>query len=1012
MVKFVLKKLWLSSTGRTISFYDVATDKKGFIRVADYKEYDDDIEALEGATLVSSKYEIKGITYDFQEFQITLKGKKDDKLKIQEIKSSKPSIKTTYKKENDIMEESSTGLTYKIKEEEFSLSHDSYSPFREGIYIDSYLSDIIVESKGFFLSRKTTKLEAEISVLQNFINRSLSSESFIEGIPSSIIATLILEIMKHNITDCQEFYFALPEILFECIEDTKKELKALIDSFGKIMKNDVSVIKDWINYFTFKKSKNNEIKISDENEQLLVLEIIETSDVGNTPSFLSTNFVEYNNLIKQKKTMDALLKKAFYNEQTKIAEFKSEQIETINNILVKKTNVLAVLKTGFGKSLIYQFISLLQPTIVVAIFPINALIDDQLNSLQNDYGFSFVLSNTQIKEAMNKITHKELGKKRLFILSPERLANPLVQKTLKEFSNFIGLMVFDEAHCISEWGHDFRPGYLSSRYLVEKIKKANTNTKILGLTATAAPHIQKDIMRILGIERIGLINIADNSGLYRPELEYHLNNVSVEGKFKKDIAESFINMMHKTTNYKPGIDLGIFFFLKSGGKYSEPSAGLNANYVFNSIASEHPRKKIGLYTGSLKQKQENGEIIKITNIGDLEDADFIFATKAFGMGINLKRCNYVCLAQLPASLEDLYQQAGRVGRMGQKSKVDILYTNNHLIDPTDTKSDYNFFLDNYVDKRNVIPEMVKMLLEEIIDNDFNAMKIDVVKIAKEKSYLLSNPYKNDEIEDHLMFAIAHLMMEFNVIEYFNVEYSGGFGIKYINVFISSDVKSKDNIKNILTNVNKKYSLNNNSKSISDSIDIFYDWYFNKLQEDKVIGFNILRKRLQSLEGKSDGNMTHEITNILIEYYKTKSDSVDVNVQKTFEMLKDGATQKEVNEFIKSFIENDTQDYNEAFSRYSIHDDYKNIVATILYLSHGVEPLVMSTDALLSSKPQDQMILNSKLEYITEIYLENLISDELKEKILDTLSGTDYINAVIYKEKIKMLKSIFGRNNEN
>lgn len=988
------------------------TDQKGFIRVADYKEYNGNVYSLEGATLVSTKYELKGITYDFQKFQIFLKGEKVQVINNVKKETSKSTTKKPIKDlSEEKLEKSGTGLTYRIKEEQFSLSHENYSPFREGIYGDSYIEGVTVEVKGYFLQKKTVALEPEISVIQNYINRSFFSESFTKGTPSAIMATLMLEIIKHNTSGEEEFFFSVPSNLFNFIKDTIEELNEMIDYFGKLMKKNISSIKGEIEHFKFIKSNKTEIKISTEDDQLLVLDVVGVSGAQNTPSFLSTKFVEYNDLVKNKKIMDKLLRMAFYNDQTKITEFKFEQIETINNILVKKTNVLAVLKTGFGKSLIYQFLSLLQPTIVVAIFPINALIDDQLNSLQNDYGFSFVLSNTQIKEAMNKITFKDLGKKRLLILSPERLANPLVQKTLKEFSNFIGLMVFDEAHCISEWGHDFRPGYLSSRYLVEKIKKSNSNTRILGLTATAAPHIQKDIMRILGIEKRGLINIADNSGLHRPELEYHLRNVEAEGKYKYQIAENFIKKMHDVVRQSKNVDLGIFFFLKSCGKFSDPNAGLNANYVFNFLKEELPRKKIGLYTGSLKQKHQNGQSQSISNIGELEDADYIFATKAFGMGINLKRCNYVCLAQLPSSLEDLYQQAGRVGRMGQKSKVDILYTSNHLIDPTDKKSDYNFFLDNYDDKRNVIPNIVETLLMETIDNGFASMKIDAAKIASEKSSLLVKAKKEEEIENHLMFAIAHLMMEFNVIEYFNVEYGGGngFGIKYINVFLNEKIKNQTDIKNALIKVNEKYSLKHKSQTISELIETFYGWYFNKLQEDKVIGFNILRKRLQTLDEKGEGDMTNEITNILVEYYKTKSDSVDINVQQTFDMLKSGATRKEVIDFLKTFIEKETQDYNESFSRYSIHDDYKNIVATILLLSFGIEPLIMSADLLLMTKPSDKNLLELKLELIANSYVEGNLKNEFKKNALALLEDTKYLKSVVYKEKIEMLRSIFKEN---
>ncbi|MCD5383663.1 RecQ family ATP-dependent DNA helicase [candidate division WOR-3 bacterium] len=212
-------------------------------------------------------------------------------------------------------------------------------------------------------------------------------------------------------------------------------------------------------------------------------------------------------------------------QQFRFPSFRAGQSEIIENILEGK-NVLAVMPTGSGKSLTYQILSLLLDGVTVVISPLIALMKDQVDfAYEIKEGWATFI-NSSIPYALQEKRTREIleGKYRLVYIAPERLRSRKFINALK-FMN-ISLLVIDEAHCISFWGHDFRPDYL----YIKEARKRIKNHKILALTATATPNIQDEIIKELNIEKPFKVVL----GFDRPNLKLEvINTPTIKDKYEK-----------------------------------------------------------------------------------------------------------------------------------------------------------------------------------------------------------------------------------------------------------------------------------------------------------------------------------------------------------------------------------------------------------------------------------------------------------------------------------------------
>ena len=349
--------------------------------------------------------------------------------------------------------------------------------------------------------------------------------------------------------------------------------------------------------------------------------------------------------------------------------FKGRQEEIISTLL-SGNDVFVLMPTGGGKSLCYQLPALLSEGTAIVVSPLIALMKNQvdaINGISAEEGVGHVLNSslnkTQTKQVFDDI---KSGKTKLLYVAPESLVKEEYLNFLKEIK--ISFVAIDEAHCISEWGHDFRPEYRNLKLIIDKIAKV----PVIALTATATPKVQDDIQKTLGMNNALVFKDSFN----RPNLYYEIRpKVNVDREIVK-----FINQ-HKGKS-------GIVYCL-SRRKVEEFSQLLQVNGI-NALS----------YHAGLDQKTRVANQDKFL----MEEADVIVATIAFGMGIDKPDVRFVIHYDIPKSLESYYQETGRAGRDGGEGHCLAFY------DPKDIEKLEKFLAQKPVSER----EIGLQLLNEVV----------------------------------------------------------------------------------------------------------------------------------------------------------------------------------------------------------------------------------------------------------------------------------------------------------
>lgn len=321
-------------------------------------------------------------------------------------------------------------------------------------------------------------------------------------------------------------------------------------------------------------------------------------------------------------------------------QLRPSQAEAIKE-LQKGHDIITLMPTGGGKSVCFQIPALLQPGLCIVISPLVSLMQDQVESLQRKGIKAMSLTgHIPFKDLLRQLDNCLYGGYKFLYLSPERLQQELVQERIREMN--INLIAIDEAHCISEWGHDFRPAYREIKIL----RELQPAVPFIALTATATPKVVADIRQNLELTNAKLI-----------QMSFARNNISLLVKNAEDKSYELQKFLQKN----PGVSI---IYVRS----RKLTLSLRDRLKHHGIKAE-------AYHGGMNKDQKQ----KLLQDWQAERFSVMVATNAFGMGIDKANVRNVVHYQLPDSLEAYYQEVGRAGRNGQESAALLLYNPSDIL---------------------------------------------------------------------------------------------------------------------------------------------------------------------------------------------------------------------------------------------------------------------------------------------------------------------------------------------
>ncbi len=347
--------------------------------------------------------------------------------------------------------------------------------------------------------------------------------------------------------------------------------------------------------------------------------------------------------------------------------FRKGQREIIDAILAGE-DVLGIMPTGGGKSICYQIPALIFDNVSIVISPLIALMKDQVDALRVlKIPATFINSTLNIDEAQQRIDDVRRGHYKLLYIAPERFYSAAFMKLISQIK--VSFVAIDEAHCISQWGHDFRPSYLKLKTIINYIG----NPPVAAFTATATKEVREDILKQLDRPSAKIFI----SGFDRPNLKYFAAVLSNEEKNKEMLR------------ILPTIKGSGIVYVSTQRAVDDISEMLNEMGI----------KAIGYHGGMDKVKRHQAQDKWLNN-----DAPVIVATNAFGMGIDKFDVRFVLHYNMPGSLEAYYQEAGRAGRDGKISYCILFYN-------YQDRKLQEFFIENNYPPQAVLEEVYNFLFD-------------------------------------------------------------------------------------------------------------------------------------------------------------------------------------------------------------------------------------------------------------------------------------------------------------
>lgn len=342
------------------------------------------------------------------------------------------------------------------------------------------------------------------------------------------------------------------------------------------------------------------------------------------------------NAITEKISLKELLKRIFG-----FSSFKGNQEEIIENLLAAR-DTFVIMPTGGGKSMCYQLPALINTGTAIVVSPLIALMKNQVDMIRNygaDNGIAHVMNSSLSKSELIEVKEDlASGKTKLLYMAPESLTKEENAEFLQKIE--ISFYAIDEAHCISEWGHDFRPEYRRLRPIIESI---GHDVPVIALTATATPKVEQDILKNLKIEGADVYK----SSFDRPNLYYEVRPKT------KNVNKDIIRYI-KTQPGKSGI-----VYCLSRKKVEEIAETLQVNGI----------KALPYHAGLDAHTRRRNQDMFL-----MEQADVIVATIAFGMGIDKPDIRFVIHHDIPKSIEGYYQETGRAGRDDGEGNCIVFYS--------------------------------------------------------------------------------------------------------------------------------------------------------------------------------------------------------------------------------------------------------------------------------------------------------------------------------------------------
>jgi ATP-dependent DNA helicase RecQ len=356
-------------------------------------------------------------------------------------------------------------------------------------------------------------------------------------------------------------------------------------------------------------------------------------------------------------------------ERFGLSEFRVGQREAIESVLNGR-HTLVVMPTGSGKSLVYQVCALALPGTALIISPLIALMKDQVDRLQtHGIAATFINSSLSSSEQQRRVDKLRRGEYRMVYIAPERLRSRPFLDALR--AAHVSLLAVDEAHCISQWGHDFRPDYLT----IGAMRQALGDPVTLALTATATPEVQDDILSQLGVEDAARVV----TGFARANLVFHV-------RFTPDLRAKQ-NAIRKVLGAVRGAGI---IYVGTRREAEDLAATIEAEF----------RVPTYVYHGGLDRNQRS-----LVQDSYLRDPNAVMiATNAFGMGVDRPDVRFVVHYSIPGTLEAYYQEAGRAGRDGRLAQCMLLFA------PQD-RNLQEWFIENDSPSRNELITLHRAILQ-------------------------------------------------------------------------------------------------------------------------------------------------------------------------------------------------------------------------------------------------------------------------------------------------------------